>query len=137
ALTPTVAGHDAAGSAGRSSGGSRCNAPAIAQPISEPDPNTATPTLANRPAKPDALAKLSAEADAREARAAALGSNPGGSGNSGRSLVVHTDMPATETELKQFRAEKDHVFAHDPGSPIPADQRPSLKGLIYFDENHE
>src|SRR5207249_2479831 len=44
-------------------------------------------------------------------------------------------MPATETELKQFRAEKDHVFAHDPGSPIPADQRGSFKGLLYFDEN--
>src|SRR5438045_9566748 len=46
-------------------------------------------------------------------------------------------MPATETELKQFRAEKDHVFAHDPGSPIPADQRPSFKGLIYFAENQD
>ncbi|TMD18968.1 MAG: DUF1684 domain-containing protein, partial [Chloroflexi bacterium] len=44
-------------------------------------------------------------------------------------------MPASETELEQFRAEKDHVFAHDPGSPVPADQRGSFKGLIYFAEN--
>ena len=44
-------------------------------------------------------------------------------------------MPSTETELKQFRAEKDHVFAHDPGSPVPADQRGSFKGLIYFAQN--
>src|SRR5438132_1205020 len=44
-------------------------------------------------------------------------------------------MPASETELEQFRAEKDHVFAHDPGSPLPADQRGSFKGLIYFAEN--
>src|SRR5438067_13246226 len=51
--------------------------------------------------------------------------------------MVLGDMPATETELKQFRAEKDHVFAHDPGSPIPADQRGSFKGLIYFDENQD
>src|SRR5438093_11213171 len=58
-------------------------------------------------------------------------------GNTGRSRMVLGDMPATETELKQFRAEKDHVFAHDPGSPIPADQRGSFQGLIYFDENQD
>ena len=61
ALAAIVACHHAGGSACRSSGGSRCNSHAIAHPISEPDPNTFTRphTLANRPAKSDALAKLS------------------------------------------------------------------------------
>src|SRR5438067_8286587 len=58
-LAAIVACHDAGRSACRS-GGSRCNSDAIAQPISEPDPNTITrpDALADRPAKPDALAKL-------------------------------------------------------------------------------
>ena len=81
-LAAIVPCHHAGRSDRRDSGGSRCNSDAIAQPISEPEPNTFTRphTLANRPAKPDALAKLSAEADEREARAAALGSNPAGRG---------------------------------------------------------
>jgi uncharacterized protein len=38
-------------------------------------------------------------------------------------------------ELKRFRAEKDHVFTHDPGSPLTEDARHAFKGLVYFDEN--
>ena len=44
-------------------------------------------------------------------------------------------MGTMTAELKQFRAEKDHVFAHDPHSPLTKDQRRSFHGLEYFDEN--
>jgi uncharacterized protein len=41
----------------------------------------------------------------------------------------------SESELTRFRGEKDHVFSHDPNSPLTPEQRPSFKGLAYFDEN--
>lgn len=44
-------------------------------------------------------------------------------------------MSAKRSELQRFRADKDHVFAHDQHSPLTADQRRSFKGLPYFDEN--
>jgi len=44
-------------------------------------------------------------------------------------------MSTKRSELKRFRAEKDHVFAHDPHSPVTVDQRRSFQGLRYFDEN--
>jgi uncharacterized protein (DUF1684 family) len=44
-------------------------------------------------------------------------------------------MGTAGNELKQFRAEKDHVFAHDPDSPLTPDARRTFKGLVYFDEN--
>ena len=44
-------------------------------------------------------------------------------------------MARVQNELQSFRAEKDHVFVHDPNSPLPADQRRNFKGLDYFDEN--
>src|SRR5438552_15084613 len=44
-------------------------------------------------------------------------------------------MNVTASELKRFRAEKDHVFASDPHSPLTADQRRNFQGLAYFDEN--
>ena len=44
-------------------------------------------------------------------------------------------MGIARDELKRFRAEKDHVFAHDADSPLTADQRRIFKGLVYFDEN--
>jgi len=44
-------------------------------------------------------------------------------------------MNVTASELKRFRAEKDHVFASDPHSPLTADQRHNFQGLAYFDEN--
>jgi len=39
------------------------------------------------------------------------------------------------TELQQFRAEKDHFFAHDPNSPLTSEQRHHFQGLHYFPEN--
>src|SRR5438309_10469971 len=44
-------------------------------------------------------------------------------------------MNVTASELKRFRAEKDHVCASDPHSPLTADQRHNFQGLAYFDEN--
>jgi uncharacterized protein (DUF1684 family) len=44
-------------------------------------------------------------------------------------------MAKVRSELDSFRAEKDHVFAHDPHSPLTAEQRETFKGLTYFDEN--
>jgi uncharacterized protein len=44
-------------------------------------------------------------------------------------------MGTARDELKSFRAEKDHVFAHDADSPLTADQRHTFKGLVYFEEN--
>ncbi len=38
------------------------------------------------------------------------------------------------TELENFRAEKDDFFAHDPQSPLTADQKRTFSGLRYFDE---
>lgn len=40
-----------------------------------------------------------------------------------------------DSELKQFRAEKDRVFEKDPHSPLTPEQRRSFGGLRYFDEN--
>ena len=40
-----------------------------------------------------------------------------------------------DNELKRFRAEKDRVFANDPGSPLAAQQRSAFRGLAYFEEN--
>lgn len=40
-----------------------------------------------------------------------------------------------DSELEQFRAEKDRVFARDPHSPLTPAQRRSFAGLKYFDEN--
>ena len=34
--------------------------------------------------------------------------------------------------IELLRREKDHVFLHEPASPIPEDRRASLKGLPYF-----
>lgn len=39
------------------------------------------------------------------------------------------------SELEEFRSEKDHFFAHDPHSPLSADQRRTFHGLAYFEEN--
>ncbi len=39
------------------------------------------------------------------------------------------------TELEQFRANKDHFFAHDPQSPLTRAQKRAFKGLRYFPEN--
>jgi uncharacterized protein len=44
-------------------------------------------------------------------------------------------MGTATNELKSFRAEKDHVFAHNPDSPLTEDARHAFKGLAYFDEN--
>src|SRR2546428_13071749 len=44
-------------------------------------------------------------------------------------------MAKVQSELQSFRAEKDHVFVHDPNSPLPSDERSNFKGLTYFDEN--
>src|SRR2546425_13165353 len=44
-------------------------------------------------------------------------------------------MAKVQSELQSFRAEKDHVFSHDPNSPLPSDERRNFKGLTYFDEN--
>src|SRR5437764_7884392 len=40
-----------------------------------------------------------------------------------------------DNELRRFRAEKDHLFAHDPGSPLTPQQRSAFHGLVYFEEN--
>ena len=44
-------------------------------------------------------------------------------------------MGTAGQELKSFRAEKDHLFSHDPDSPLTPDARGTFNGLIYFDEN--
>jgi uncharacterized protein (DUF1684 family) len=44
-------------------------------------------------------------------------------------------MGTAANELKSFRADKDHVFAHDPDSPLTEEARRTFKGLAYFDEN--
>jgi uncharacterized protein len=44
-------------------------------------------------------------------------------------------MGMNAPELGRFRAEKDHVFAEDPNSPLTPEQRHIFKGLAYFDEN--
>jgi len=44
-------------------------------------------------------------------------------------------MGVNTSELKQFRAEKDRVFARDPHSPLTSAQRSAFRGLQYFDEN--
>jgi uncharacterized protein (DUF1684 family) len=44
-------------------------------------------------------------------------------------------MSVKASELKQFRAEKDRVFASDPHSPLTSSQRRAFGGLAYFDEN--
>src|ERR1700738_3716166 len=55
--------------------------------------------------------------------------------NSCRPSEVLLAMGTARDELKSFRAEKDHVFAHDADSPLTADQRHTFKGLVYFEEN--
>jgi uncharacterized protein len=37
--------------------------------------------------------------------------------------------------LKEFRAEKDEIFAHHPQSPLTHEQKHSFEGLKYFPEN--
>jgi uncharacterized protein len=44
-------------------------------------------------------------------------------------------VASPKAELKRFRDEKDHVFAHDPHSPLTKEQRQDFKGLVYFPEN--
>lgn len=44
-------------------------------------------------------------------------------------------MSTTQSELKRFRAEKDHVFLQDPHSPLTPQQRRAFKELPYFDED--
>jgi uncharacterized protein (DUF1684 family) len=44
-------------------------------------------------------------------------------------------MQVKDAELKRFRAEKDHVFAQDPNSPLTPAQRSAFHGLDYFEEN--
>jgi uncharacterized protein len=39
------------------------------------------------------------------------------------------------SELLEFRATKDHFFAHDPDSPLSAEQKRRFKGLQYFPDN--
>src|SRR5260370_27791917 len=39
------------------------------------------------------------------------------------------------SELKQFRSEKDRVFARDPSSPLTHEQRHGFRGLAYLEEN--
>ena len=41
----------------------------------------------------------------------------------------------TRTELEEFRSEKDDFFAHDPRSPLTAEERKGFKGLAYFEQN--
>jgi uncharacterized protein len=41
------------------------------------------------------------------------------------------------TELQQFRAEKDHFYAHDDRAPLTHDQQHDFKGLAYFPENKQ
>ncbi len=41
----------------------------------------------------------------------------------------------TRTDLEEFRSEKDHVFAHDPRSPLSPAQRRTFDGLAYYPEN--
>jgi uncharacterized protein len=41
------------------------------------------------------------------------------------------------TDLKDFRARRDELFATHPQSAIPAAERPSFKGLRYFDPNDD
>jgi uncharacterized protein (DUF1684 family) len=41
----------------------------------------------------------------------------------------------SQSELTRFRGEKNHVFSHDPSSPLTPEQRRTFKGLAYFDEN--
>jgi uncharacterized protein len=55
----------------------------------------------------------------------------------GAGTVVVVVVASPKTELKRFRDEKDHVFAHDPHSPLTEDQRGAFKGLVYFAENPE
>ena len=40
-----------------------------------------------------------------------------------------------DDELVRFRTEKNRIFAKDPHSPLTPGQRPSFRGLNYFDEN--
>ena len=44
-------------------------------------------------------------------------------------------MASKTSELQEFRAEKDHVFAHDHRAPLTPAQQRSFKGLAYFAEN--
>lgn len=37
------------------------------------------------------------------------------------------------TDILEFRHEKDHFFKHGDQSPIPADKRAGFEGLIYFE----
>ena len=39
------------------------------------------------------------------------------------------------SELTDFRAEKDELFAHHPQSPLTPEQKNGFKGLVYFPEN--
>ncbi len=41
------------------------------------------------------------------------------------------------SELESFRREKDEFFAHDPQSPLTAQQKRDFHGLNYFPENPE
>ncbi len=41
------------------------------------------------------------------------------------------------TELEDFRAEKDELFAHHPQSPLMPEQKKEFTGLNYFPENLE
>ena len=43
----------------------------------------------------------------------------------------------TETRLGTYRARRDHVFAHEHGSPLDHEQRHSFSGLAYFPERPE
>lgn len=36
------------------------------------------------------------------------------------------------TAVEEFRRAKDHMFLHDPETPIPAEQRDKFSGLSYF-----
>ena len=39
------------------------------------------------------------------------------------------------SELDEIRRAKDHMFAHDPDSPLPAEERLRFEGLSYYDVN--
>lgn len=39
------------------------------------------------------------------------------------------------TSIEEFRSAKDHVFAHDPASPLPAKDHTGFGGLAYYPPN--
>lgn len=44
-------------------------------------------------------------------------------------------MYLADTDLAEFRKQRDELFASHPQSPIPVDERPGFAGLRYFPDN--